>query len=137
MCGSLEFKQLGMRLNHSQGFRPREVSGVAVSVKRCCDCGLVFSDPQPVPGDLSDHYGMPPEDYWQDLDWSPDYFRTEIDTAKRLLPFRSGMTALDIGAGLGKAMRSLTNAGFETWDSNHPGLSMIALNERLTPHVSS
>lgn len=116
MCGSQNFKLLGLRLNRSQGMHPRSVSGIAVSVKQCRDCDLVFSDPQPVPEDLSDHYGIPPEDYWNEVsEWSPDYFSRQIETAKRLLGFTPGMTALDIGAGLGNAMRSLTAAGFDTW----------------------
>ena len=31
------------------------------------------------------------------------------------MPFTPGMTALDIGSGLGKAMRSLTAAGFDSF----------------------
>lgn len=34
---------------------------------------------------------------------------------KRLIKFEPGMRALDIGAGLGKCMRSLTNAGFDAY----------------------
>jgi SAM-dependent methyltransferase len=45
----------------------------------------------------------------------PNYFDHEIATAKRLLSFRDGMRALDVGAGLGKAMRALTSAGFDTY----------------------
>jgi hypothetical protein len=79
---------------------------------------LIFADPQPVPANLTDHYGLPPEDYWADpghWDWTPDYFAREIGEAKALLDFRPGMTALDIGVGLGKAMRSLDHAGFDSW----------------------
>jgi 2-polyprenyl-3-methyl-5-hydroxy-6-metoxy-1,4-benzoquinol methylase len=116
MCGSQDFRKLGMRLNCSQGWRPREASGIAVSVKQCRGCGLVFADPQPIPENLSDHYGIPPEDYWHSVpEWSPSAFSREIEIAKRLLPFRPGMTALDIGAGVGAAMRSLAYAGFDTW----------------------
>jgi SAM-dependent methyltransferase len=118
MCGSVDFKLLGLRLNSSQGYNPRRAEGIAVPIKRCCSCGLIFADPQPIPNDLADHYGLPPEDYWADpshWDWTPDYFATEITEAKRLLDFRPGMTALDIGVGLGKAMRSLDHAGFDSW----------------------
>ncbi len=108
---------MGLRLNGTQGARPREASGIAVSVKKCRDCELVFADPQPIPALLSDHYGVPPDAYWSAnaFEWSPGYFAEEIAAAKRLLPFRQGMTALDIGAGLGKAMQSLTHAGFDAW----------------------
>jgi len=118
MCGSADFSMLGLRLSASQGLDPRHAEGVAVPVKRCRSCGLIFADPQPIPSELTDHYGLPPEDYWADAShwtWSPDYFATEIAEAKQLLDFRPGMTALDIGVGLGKAMRSLDHAGFDTW----------------------
>ena len=115
MCGCKDFKLLGMRLNRSQGLHPRRVGGIAVSVQRCRDCGLIFADPQPIPEDLTDHYGMPPEDYWNELYWPPDFFLQEVETAKRLLSFRPEMTALDVGAGLGNAMRVLTQSGFDTW----------------------
>ena len=34
---------------------------------------------------------------------------------KNILPFKTGMTALDIGAGIGKSMISLQNAGFDAF----------------------
>lgn len=115
MCGSRNFELLGLRLNGTQGLRPKAVSGIAVSVKQCCDCGLIFSDPQPVPNRLSDHYGIPPEEYWSELYWPPDFFSHEIATAKRLLNFRPGMSALDIGAGTGEIMKALIRSGFDAW----------------------
>ena len=115
MCGSTRHKVHGLRLNRSQGLRPRAVSGIAVSIEKCSDCGLLFANPLPVPEHLSDHYGLPPEDYWaaEVKSWDPTYFAKEIATAKRLIGFRQGMTALDLGAGLGKCMKSLTEAGFD------------------------
>ena len=116
MCGSTEFRLLGMRLSASQGLDPRHAEGIAVPVKQCRDCGLIFADPQPVPETLSDHYDLPPEDYWgESLAWTPDYFATQINSAKRLIGFAPGMKALDIGAGVGLAMKSLSAAGFDTW----------------------
>lgn len=117
MCAAdpSHFRIMGLRFNHSQGLNPRAVSGIAVSVKTCRNCGLVFADPQPLPASFEDHYGEP-EDYW-DPDYFADksgYFENEIVTAKRLLGFREGMRALDVGAGLGKAMRAMTAAGFDT-----------------------
>jgi SAM-dependent methyltransferase len=117
MCGSADFRFLGMRLSTSQGLNPRKAEGIAVPVKQCRRCGLIFSDPQPVPESLSDHYGLPPEEYWgkEALSWTPDYFSRQIDAAKQLISFVPGMRALDIGVGLGKAMKSLSLAGFDTW----------------------
>jgi SAM-dependent methyltransferase len=105
-----------MRLNRSQGLRPKQVSGVAVSVKQCRNCDLIFADPQPVPPRLSDHYGIPPQEYWRAVpDWNPGHFSEAIETVRRLLPGKSKLTALDIGVGLGLTMRSLAHAGFDTW----------------------
>lgn len=117
MCGADpgKFQMMGMRLNRSQGLNPRAAPGIAVSVKKCRSCGLVFADPQPVPASFEDHYGVP-EDYW-DADYfsdDPGYFASEIAIAKRLLGFQQGMRALDVGAGIGKAMRAMAAAGFET-----------------------
>ncbi len=71
----------------------------------------------PVPFDIQDHYGTPPEDYWLDsyFEWTLEYFADQIEVVKKLLPFKNGMSALDVGAGLGKCMISLKNAGFDTY----------------------
>jgi SAM-dependent methyltransferase len=118
MCGAdpRHFRVMGLRLNHSQGRKPRQAAGIAVSVKKCSICELVFADPQPIPDTFEAHYGAP-EDYWTEEQFKdePNYFAHEIATAKRLLSFREGMRALDIGAGLGKAMRALASAGFDTY----------------------
>lgn len=118
MCGASpdQFRLLGKRLNRSQGLNPRAASGVTVPVKQCRNCELIFADPQPIPLRFEDHYGEP-EDYW-DEDYfadEPGYFEVEIATAKRLLAFSEGMRALDIGAGIGKAMKAMSSAGFDAW----------------------
>lgn len=116
MCGSNDFRFLGLRLSTSQGLHPHNAEGIAVPVKRCNACGLVFSDPQPVPENLSDHYGVPADEYWgTEPSWTPDYFSPQIKAAKQLLEFVPGMRALDIGAGTGLAMKSLAEAGFYAW----------------------
>lgn len=119
MCGApaREHRMLGMRMNRSQGRTPRANPGIAVGVMQCHNCELIFANPLPIPADISDHYGLPPEDYWlpEYFKFDPAYFADEIATAKALLPFSPGMKALDIGAGLGKAMKSLEAAGFDAW----------------------
>lgn len=117
MCGGTRSTMLGMRLSASQGANPRKAEGIAIPVKRCRDCGLIYSDPLPIPENLSDHYGLPPEEYWSEeaLTWTPDYFSRQIEAAKQLLSFVPKMRALDIGIGLGKGMRSLSAAGFDSW----------------------
>lgn len=118
MCGSTQHKMMGLRLNRTQGYRPRQASGIAVSVKRCRECDLIFSDPRPKPANISDHYGIPAESYWTSAaEWetSEHYFAREISEAKRLLDFQPGMKALDIGAGLGNAMTAMQRAGFDVY----------------------
>jgi 2-polyprenyl-3-methyl-5-hydroxy-6-metoxy-1,4-benzoquinol methylase len=119
MCGAStdRHKVIGKRLNKSQGKNPRSVTGIATTVCRCKNCGLIFSNPQPIPFDLQDHYGIPPEEYWKDIYFtvSDTYFKSEIDQLKKLTSFRPGMRSLDIGAGIGKQMIALSNAGFDAY----------------------
>lgn len=108
-------KVLGMRLNQSQGVNPRNKTGIGVTICKCANCGLNFPQPLPVPERLSDHYGIPAESYWKNKDFTvkEGYFARQIADAKRLLPFRPGMAALDVGAGIGDCMITLERAGFE------------------------
>lgn len=119
MCGDAtkHHKIMGQRLNKTQGFKPKGKTGISVSVMKCTNCGLIYSNPQPIPKDLQDHYGTPPEEYWKPeyFTWEPGYFLSQIQQAKLLLSDKEGMKALDIGAGLGKAMLSMEHEGFETY----------------------
>lgn len=119
MCGQATSgsKVLGQRLNKSQGLNPKLKSGISTTVVKCTKCSLIYSTPQPIPFDVQDHYGVPPEDYWKEeyFNLNPDYFAYEISLAKKLIKFKEGMKALDIGAGLGKCMLSLEKAGFDTY----------------------
>lgn len=119
MCGSppSEHRILGRRSNGPQGAFPKRKPGITVSVSQCRRCSLIFADPQPIPYDLQDHYGVPPESYWKEeyFEVADDYLKLVLDRFKRLARFRTGMTALDIGAGLGKAMVALERAGFDTY----------------------
>jgi ubiquinone/menaquinone biosynthesis C-methylase UbiE len=119
MCGKSTAGDiiLGQRLNQTTGMRPKKKTGITVSVMKCRRCSLIYAQPMPVPFDIQDHYGMPPETYWKDsyFELREDYFSGQIRDAKALLSFEKGMTALDIGAGLGKCMISLEKAGFDTY----------------------
>lgn len=119
MCGSPtdQHRTLGKRLNRSQGKNPARKIGITTSVAKCSACGLVYSNPQPVPFDLQDHYGLPPENYWKShyFTINENYFKNEIATLRKLMDIKEGMKSLDIGAGLGKAMIALSKAGFDTY----------------------
>jgi len=119
MCGSdsSKHKVLGKRLNTSQGRNPKKKIGISTTIVKCSNCELIYSNPQPVPFDIQDHYGVPPESYWQDIYFKTvdHYFHYEINRLKKLNDIREGMKSLDIGAGLGKQMIALSKAGFETY----------------------
>lgn len=108
---------LGRRMNRSQGIRPKGKVGISTTIMKCRSCSLVFSNPMPIPDDMSQHYGMPAEDYWvpKEFEIDHDFFNTNIDTFKRLYQKNGGMTALDIGAGLGKCMLALEKHGFTAY----------------------
>lgn len=112
-----QFPSAGLRLSRSQGMNPKAVPGIAVSIMRCRDCGLVFPAPLPIPDRIEDHYGVPAEEYWDEAYFNddPGYFSEQILAAKQLIGTRPHPTALDIGAGAGKAMKALSRAGFDTY----------------------
>ncbi len=117
MCGNGNYKILGKRLNQTQGKNPRNKIGITTTIVKCEKCGLIYPNPFPIPEKLSDHYGMPPELYWKDEYFTHDstYFQSEINTLKTLYAFKANDRALDIGAGIGKCMISLANAGFDVY----------------------
>lgn len=119
MCGAdaSRSKVLGQRLNQSQGLNPKKLSGISVTVMQCGNCNLIYSNPQPIPFNIQDHYGIPPDEYWNNrcFDWDENYFLPQIEKTKELLSFQPGMKALDCGAGIGMGMLSLSHAGFDTW----------------------
>jgi ubiquinone/menaquinone biosynthesis C-methylase UbiE len=119
MCDSKigTHKILGKRLNGPQGKNPKKKTGITTTIVKCTNCGLIYSNPQPVPFDIQDHYDVPPESYWKEdyFTISDNYFRGEIERLKTLLDIKHGMKSLDIGAGLGKQMIALSKSGFETY----------------------
>jgi SAM-dependent methyltransferase len=116
MCACPEARILGRRLNVHQGLRARRAIGVATTVVRCEECGLIFANPRPIADTLADHYGVAPEDYWR-----PGYFdgsddcRYYIDKFRRLWLGGRAPRVLDIGAGIGKTMAALESQGFDVF----------------------
>ena len=92
MCNtSGKDKILGIRLSQSQGYSPKNKTGIAVSVKKCTNCGLIYSYPQPIPNEITDHYGIDPETYSWGKDYityDPLYFKKQIKNAKEILEFK-------------------------------------------------
>ena len=119
MCGAEtgNHKILGQRINRSQGFNPKNKNGISVSIQQCRKCELIYPNPFPIPENIQDHYGTPPEDYWIEsyFNWTEDYFSFQINEALELIPHHGDMKALDIGAGIGNAMKSLEAKGFKTY----------------------
>jgi ubiquinone/menaquinone biosynthesis C-methylase UbiE len=108
---------LGLRLDRSQGLNPRNKTGAAVTIHRCTMCDFVYSNPEPRPASLNDHYNIPVESYWNadQLSTSSDIIGRHYPKTKQLLDFTPGMKALDIGAGVGRGFLALKQAGFDTW----------------------
>jgi SAM-dependent methyltransferase len=107
---------LGKRLGRHQGIRPRNRTGVTTTIQRCKSCGLVFSNPTPVPQDIGQHYDIPVESYWtRDLTVADAYFSPQIELFRELWKQTGDRvaTALDVGARVGRAMASLERAGFD------------------------
>ena len=119
MCSSYAstHKILGRRLNQSQGKNPQKKIGISTTICKCINCGLIYSNPQPVPQTLQDHYSVAPEKYWKNEDFNihDDFFNGEIIRLKNLIQFKQGMKFLDVGAGLGKLMIVLEKEGFDVY----------------------
>jgi 2-polyprenyl-3-methyl-5-hydroxy-6-metoxy-1,4-benzoquinol methylase len=116
-CSISQSRVIGQRMNKSQGLKPKSNSGITTTVMKCNNCHLIYANPLPIPADIQDHYGVPPEDYWQEGYFTADtnYFSEEISILNKLLAPEAGKKCLDIGAGLGKCMIALENAGFESY----------------------
>jgi 2-polyprenyl-3-methyl-5-hydroxy-6-metoxy-1,4-benzoquinol methylase len=119
MCGdsTKSHKVKGLRLNAQQGMSPRKKVGIAVGVQQCTNCGLIYSNPLPIPMEINDHYNVPPESYWHEsyFELKPNYYSKEIGIYKKLIGFQPGMKVLDVGAGIGKAMLAFKQAGFDAY----------------------
>lgn len=116
MCGAVGAEKiLGKRLNKSQGWRPAKRGGISTTIVQCKRCDLIYANPQPVPENLEQHYGMPADSYWKPEYFQLDdaYFDHQIATFFRIYGKREHLAALDIGAGIGKCMIALEKAGFD------------------------
>jgi 2-polyprenyl-3-methyl-5-hydroxy-6-metoxy-1,4-benzoquinol methylase len=141
MCGTPNTanKVMGIRLSTTQGLRPKKKSGIGVTVVKCKNCGLVFADPMPVPFDIADHYNVPPESYWKESYFvsNDQYFAKEIVLFKKLSGRSSteGLKVLDIGAGIGNAMKAMMETGFEVYgiEPSEPFYKMAIKRNGIDP----
>lgn len=119
MCGSSadKHKILGKRLNRSQGLNPKNKIGITTTIVQCSNCKLIYSNPQPIPFKIEDHYGVPPEKYWNESFFNMDknFFAEKIRTLKTLLGNKKGAKAMEIGSGLGRCVAALSKEGFESY----------------------
>lgn len=119
MCGASteQAKVLGRRMNCSQGVRPKRKVGISTTIMQCRSCTLIFANPLPVPFNISQHYGTPPEEYWHQNYFQIDenYFKPQIETFLKLYGKSENLQALDIGAGVGKCVKALENSGFTAY----------------------
>jgi len=99
--------------------RPRKKIGISTTIMRCSNCGLIYSNPQPVPDRLLDHYGVTPENYWKEeyFDVPANHFAEELLIFNELLDTSDTRQkrVLDVGAGIGKTMTVLAKAGFDAY----------------------
>jgi SAM-dependent methyltransferase len=120
MCDAAADQQIlfGRRLDQRQGLWPRSKPGITTSIFRCRVCGLLYPNPMPIPESLAQHYDVTPEEYWVESYFrvEPDHLAGQISTFWRLFGGTPRpCSALDIGAGIGKAMVALQRAGFDCY----------------------
>jgi SAM-dependent methyltransferase len=117
MCGDSDARTLGRRLNCHQGLRPRRLVGVATTVVECLTCRLIYANPRPVPVAFAQHYDRAPEQYWAPSYFAQaaGYFDASAASFRRLWGGSTTPRALDVGAGIGKAMASLELNGFDAF----------------------
>ena len=96
---------------------PGKKVGIATTVVQCSNCGLIFSNPMPVPSSFKDHYEVDPKRYWNEEYFEVDenYFSMEIKKLQEFTNGAPGLKTLDIGAGLGKQMFALRKVGYDVY----------------------
>jgi ubiquinone/menaquinone biosynthesis C-methylase UbiE len=119
MCGSPLDKHriLGKRLNQSQGKNPKSKIGITTTIMKCNSCELIYANPLPIPHNIQDHYGVPPESYWTEKYFTvnDNDYKGLIEMVNSHMKTGDNRKALDIGAGIGKCMIALSNAGYDTY----------------------
>lgn len=112
---------LGQCMNRRSGLKTKALLRISFPIKHCKNCNIIYSHPLPVPWSVSDHYQIRPEGYWSKsyFYWTPEYFVRQLSDVRSLLDAGINtldqLRALDISCGIGKAIFSLSRAGFDVW----------------------
>lgn len=119
MCGapSKSFKVIGKRQNKSQGTSPKKNIAITTTIIKCKNCGLIFSNPLPIPIEIGQHYNILPEEYF-----SNNYLlKNEEGSAgiKLFLQTYAGLCpnskVLDVGSGMGFTIKKLLEFGCDAY----------------------
>jgi len=128
ICGKRPTRRVGRR----GGQAHRDGLGVECEIWQCCDCGLLFADPMPIPADgLGQHYGMDADEYFEAHD-----ARDKLDSATELvrqaekLLGRKGKL-LDVGTGRGEVVAAAKAAGW-TVEGVEPSMTFADHAEKQT-----
>ena len=115
-------KKIGRRLNNSNGRNPGKKIGISTTIIKCKKCGLVYSNPMPIPYDWKMHYDLDVNDYYSDefLEIAVEgiHYKGEIDflnTFKNYYKGEGRPVILDIGSGIGSTLLNYKNAGFDIY----------------------
>ena len=104
---------VGRRMDRSQGKNPRRKPALITSIQKCMNCGLIFSNPQPLPINIQDHYGVEPAEYWNESYFKPDIIGNNARVLKATRYGGQNGKILDIGIGVGFAMKAMLDAGLD------------------------
>jgi SAM-dependent methyltransferase len=107
-------------MNKPNGHSPNRNIGISTTVMRCKICGLIYSNPQPIPYDLAMHYDIPVTDYYSEefLDSTNEglHYEGELNFKEVFKQNHQGKEKpkiLDIGSGIGDTLLGFKKAGFD------------------------
>lgn len=124
MChsGKAGQKKIGRRLNGSNGKNPINKIGISTTIMKCSNCGLIYSNPQPIPYDIGMHYDMPVSDYYTEefLNVVEEglHYKEELNFEgifKHSFNGDAKPTVLDVGCGIGTTLLKFKNKGFDIY----------------------
>lgn len=100
-------------MDRSQGKSPGKRTALITSIQKCKNCGLIFSNPQPLPLNIQDHYGVDPNEYWSEDYFKPNVIGDKAKVEKAILYGGKNGKILDVGIGVGFGMKAMLDAGLD------------------------